>query len=111
MTYLTKFVAFATLPVLAACGGGSSGSGGSGDLFATTDDGSFEEVVTSSGVTGYVGWSDGTISQVRVRADLSGEEAIVYLSIDGGEEVAYALDEGNEFGDYPVYLVGPENAG
>ena len=58
-----------------------------------TDDGetSLEEHLFTTGVTGYVGNSDGSISEIRVRIDDSEEEATAFLlSIDGGPEVEYS---------------------
>ncbi len=63
---------------------------------AYTDDGetSFEEHLATTGLTGYVGNSDGSVSKIRVRiSDAEEKEPVFLLSIDGGPEVEYALDD------------------
>lgn len=92
---LNKLLLTATaLPLLAACAA-SNGTSNVGDyLSATTADGTLEEVITSTGVKGFVGNSDGTVSEVRVRIDMSDPSSpAFYLSRDGGPEENFYIEE------------------
>lgn len=66
---------------------------------AFTDDGEtmMIEHLLGAGLTGFVGNSDGTVSEVRVRFDEA--EELVYVAIDGGEEIVYddLLDDGEDW--------------
>lgn len=85
----------AALPLLAACAASNGLPATDIDSYiaSTTADGTLEEVITSTGVTGYMGNSDGTISEVRVRIDMTNPESpAFYLSKDGGAEENFYID-------------------
>ena len=87
------------LPILAGCGvfedtvyiEGSAEAAQPSQYFtpAYTDDGETDMIdhLFGDGLTGFVGNSDGTVSEVQVRFD--DDEELVYVSIGGGEEVVY----------------------
>jgi hypothetical protein len=59
--------------------------------------------MVGDGIPGFIGNSDGTVSQALVR--LSADRTVAYLSIDGGPEQEFSTRSGY-YEDYPNYLYG-----
>ncbi|MGI9389896.1 MAG: hypothetical protein ACR2O1_07555 [Boseongicola sp.] len=101
MSIVLRAAVIGAVPFLGACAGlipteyvqvvGSNDSMEPSQFFAAayTDDGETDliEHLLGNGLTGFVGNSDGTVSEVRVRFD--NEDEVVYVSIGGGAEIVY----------------------
>lgn len=105
MTILTRFGALTALSALAACGtattttpgatstvdvSGMLAKAGMYDAVTTEDHENLNTAVRDAalaGVTGYMGFQDGSVVPVRVR--VSSDTTKAYISIDGGEEIEF----------------------
>ncbi len=99
-------VAFSVLPVLTACGGGTGPSAIGSKYNPVYTDGEIVayDALTTDGLTGFVGGEDGSVKEVRVRMDDTGDDPIVYVSIDGGAEIVFDGYDGGSYDGYEGYL-------
>jgi hypothetical protein len=94
--FKSTITALFALPIVAACNLNGSNVVTKSELIQASQnyapvyaDGvtSIYESLTTTGLTGFAGNPDGTVSEIRVRVDL--EAGLAYISIDGAEEIEY----------------------